>query len=127
MLAHCLTPSAPSEVLSVSLLLFRRSRGHPLLIVFDLKKYCLEREDLDLVDDLVFLGCAGVRILSRHSRAFPDGPSLSTPGRAVISMARRLTWGMAERILAIFGEGRSYNTTSYTYRPPVVPLAKLFD
>ena len=57
------------------------------------------------MDDLVFLGRAGVRISSCHSRAFPDGPSLSAPGRAVVLMSRRLTWGMAERMLAIFGEG----------------------
>ena len=66
--------------------------------------------------------CWRAYLAFRHSRAFPDGPSLSSPGRAIFSMARRLTMGMAERILAIFGEGRSYNTTSYTYRPPAVPL-----
>jgi len=76
----------------------------------------------------LFFGCCWRAYLAfRHLRAFPDGPSLSSPGRVVFLMARRLTLGMAERILAIFGEGRSYNTTSYTYRPPVVPLAKLFD
>ena len=68
MLARCLTPFTPSEVLSVPLLLFRRSRGHPLSIVFDLKKYYLEREDLDL-DDLVFgsvLACVS-RLATRAS------------------------------------------------------------
>ena len=101
-------------------------RGHPLSILIDLKNSSWEGGPC--FDDLVVLGARWRAYLaSRHSRAFPDGPSLSTPGRAVISMARRLTWEMAERILAIFGEGRSYNTTSYIYRPPVVPLAKLFD
>ena len=65
------------------------------------------------------------RILFCQPRAIPDDPSLSTPGRVVVLVSRRLTWGMAERVLAIFGEGRSYNTTSYTYWPPAVPLAKM--
>ena len=39
------------------------------------------------------------------TRAFPSSPRLSALGWAVLSMPRRLTVGMAERILAILGEG----------------------
>ena len=66
------------------------------------------------------LACVRSRILFCYSRAIPDGPSLSTPGRAVILMSRRLTGMMARRILANFGGGRVY-----THQPPAKPLVKV--
>ena len=58
----------------------------------------------------MILMCGGVLASSslafRHSRAISNDPSVSTPGRAVALKSRRLTGGMAERVLTIFGERR---------------------